>query len=82
MHEPRLSRGGAEAWLVFHPPYESFEIRRWQHQIQIQLADVLEIVRRDARVAGVERFDDAGAHPTMATVSSADQPDVRQPGGV
>src|ERR687891_2009521 len=64
MHEPRLSGCRAEAWLGLHPPNKAFEIRGWQHQIEIQLADVLEIGRRDARVADIESFDDARADTT------------------
>ena len=55
-----LAAAGGHARLGLHALHQDLEIARRQAQVEIELADVLVVVRIDGLVAGVEGLDDAG----------------------
>src|SRR5437667_11527474 len=62
---------GADAGILFHSLNEGLEIARRDVEVEIELADVIEVTWIDGFVAGVEGVDDAGADGAAAMVFAA-----------
>ena len=80
--EPRLPRGGAQPGFGLHPRHQALEVARGEVEIEILLADVVEGLGIDGRVADVEGFDDAGADLAMTAILPADEAQPGQAGRV
>src|SRR5688572_28507047 len=64
----RLAAARAQARIRLHSAHERLEIARWQLEVQVQLAEVVELGRVNRLVARVEGFHDAGPHTSSAAI--------------
>jgi hypothetical protein len=69
--EVGLPRAGADARLGLHLLHQRLEVRRRQLEVEIELADVVELRGIDRLVAGVEGLDHAAAELAVAAVRPA-----------
>ena len=80
--EVGLSAAGAQARLRLHALHEQLEIAGRKLEIEVELAQVVELRRVDGVVARVEGLDDAGTHASPSAILPADDADEIVAGGI
>ena len=68
----RLSAASSHARLGLHALHERFEVTRRQLEIEVQLAEVVELPGVDGVEAGVEGFDHTRAHASPTSILASD----------
>jgi hypothetical protein len=77
-----LARTGADARVLPHPVDQRLEIPRRQVQIEIKLAEIIEVIQLYCVQTGIKRLDDAGPHRAVAAIGFPDHADPVMPGHV
>src|SRR5919198_4888578 len=65
----------ADPRLSLHPRHQKLEIARGKVEVEVELANVVELTRIDRFVSGIERLDHAGTDAATSAVLAADDAD-------
>jgi hypothetical protein len=72
-----LARARAEARIIFHPPDQDLEVAVGKIEIEVDLAEVVELVEVNGCETGIKSLDDSWPHRACPAVPAVHDPHAR-----